>query len=96
MALHLKRQEGDDTPAQTIMNVDYTDDIPHLANISTQAESLLHSLEQAAGGIGIHVNADKTECMCFNQRGNISILKWTSSPTSEAASHLWKMTSICD
>ena len=40
--------------------------------IPDQAESLLHSLEQAASGIGLYVNADKTEYMCFNQRGNIS------------------------
>ena len=31
--------------------------------------------ERAAGGIGLHVNADKTEYMCFNQRGDISKLK---------------------
>ena len=31
------------------------------ANTSTQAESLLHSLEQATSGIGIYINADKTE-----------------------------------
>ena len=29
---------------------------------------------QAAGGIGLHVNAEKTEYMCFNQRGDISTL----------------------
>ena len=40
----------------------------------TQAESLLHSLERTAGGIGLNVNTDKTEYMCFNQRGNISTL----------------------
>ena len=45
-----------------------------LANTPTQAESLLHSVEQAASGIGQHVNADKTEYMCFNQKGDISIL----------------------
>ena len=39
-------------PTQTIMDVDYTDDIVFLANTSTQVESLLHSLERAAGGIG--------------------------------------------
>ena len=32
---------------------------------------LLHSLERSAGGISIHMIADKTEYMCFNQRGNI-------------------------
>ena len=62
--------------AQTIMDTDYTDDIALLANTSALAESLLHSLEQAAGGIGLHVNADKTEYMCFNQNqtGDISTL----------------------
>ena len=39
------------------------------------AEYLQHSLEQAAGGIGRHVNTDKTEYMCFNQRGDISTPK---------------------
>ena len=39
-----------------------------------QAETLLHSLERAAAGIGLHVNAHKTEYMCFNQKGDISSL----------------------
>ena len=38
-------------------------------------ESLQYSLERAAGGIGLHVNVDKTEYICFNQRGDISTLK---------------------
>ena len=38
----------------------------------------LHSLEQAAGDIGLYMNADKTECMCFNQRSDISTLKGSS------------------
>ena len=46
-----------------------------LANTPTQAKTLLYSLEWAASGIGLHVNADKTEYMCFNQRGDISTLK---------------------
>ena len=36
--------------------------------------TLLHSPERAAAGIGLHVNAYKTEYMCFDQTGNISIL----------------------
>ena len=48
-----------------------------LANIPTQAEFLLHSLEQASGGISLHVNADKTY-MYFNQEGVISILNYNS------------------
>ena len=55
--------------------MDYADDMVRLANTPAQAESQLHSLELAAGGIGLHVNTDKTEYMCFNQRGDISILK---------------------
>ena len=61
-------------PAKTISNVDYTDDIALLANTSTQAEILRHRLEWAAAGIGLYVNTDKTEYMCFNQRGDISTL----------------------
>ena len=45
-------------PAQTITNTDYTDDIALLANAPAQAETLLHSLERAAAGIGLHVNAN--------------------------------------
>ena len=45
-----------------------------LTNAPAQAETLLHSLEQAATGIGLHVNAHKMEYMCFNQTGNISTL----------------------
>ncbi len=38
----------------------------------------MHSLERAAAGIGLHVNAHKTEYMCFNQAGDISTLDGTS------------------
>ena len=58
-------------PAQTITDADYVD----YTDTPTQAKTLLHSLEQAAGGIGLHVNKNKTEYMCFNQRGDISTLK---------------------
>ena len=65
-------------PTKTITGVDYTDDIALLANAPTQAETLLHSLERAAVGIGLHVNAHKTEYMCFNQTGDISIINGIS------------------
>ena len=32
------------------------------------------ALERAAAGIGLHVNAHKTEYMCYNQTGNIATL----------------------
>ena len=41
-------------PAKTITDADYTDDIALLANTPNQAETLLHSLERAATGIGLH------------------------------------------
>ena len=68
MALHKKRQEA---------NYHYTDDIALLANTPSQDESLLHRHEQVAGDICLHINADKTEDIYFNQnqRGDVSTLK---------------------
>ena len=65
-------------PTKTITDADYADDIAILANTPNQAETLLHSLERATAGIGPHVNTHKTECMCFNQAGDISTLDRTS------------------
>ena len=59
-------------PAKTITDADYADSIAIPANTPNQAETLLHSLERATAGIGLHVNAQKTEYMCFNQTGDIS------------------------
>ena len=65
-------------PAKIITDANYTDDIAILANTPHQAETLLHSLKRAAAGIGHHVNAHKTEYMCYNQTGDISTLDGTS------------------
>ena len=64
-------------PTKTITDADYADDIAILANTPDQAETLLHSLERAAAGIGLHVNAHKTEYMCYNQTGDITTLDGT-------------------
>ena len=48
-----------------------------LANTPNQAETLQHSLERAAAGISLHVNAHKTEYMYYNQTGDISTLDGT-------------------
>ena len=64
-------------PAKTITDADYADDIVILVNTPNQAETLLHSLERAAAGIGLYVNAHKTEYMGYNQTGDISILEGT-------------------
>ena len=49
-------------PAKIITDANYADDIALLANAPAQA----------VAGIGFHVNAHKTEYMCFNQTGDIS------------------------
>ena len=64
-------------PAKTITDPDYADDIAILAKTPNQAETRLHSLERAAAVIGLHVNAHKTEYMCYNQTGDISTLDGT-------------------
>ena len=63
-------------PAKTITDADYADDIAILANTPNQAETLLHSLERAAAGIGLRVNAHKTEYK--TQTGDISKLDGNS------------------
>ena len=65
-------------PAKTITEADYADDIAILANTHNKAEKLLHRLERAAPGIGLHVNAHKSEYMCYNQTGDISTLDGTT------------------
>ena len=74
----LTKKRSRSYPAKTITDADYADDIALLTNTPNQAETLLHSLERAAAGIGLHVNAHKTEFMCFNQKGDISTLDGSS------------------
>ena len=59
-------------PAKTITDASYTDDIAIVTNTPAQAEILLRSLERAAAGIGLLVNAHKTEYMCYNHTGDIT------------------------
>ena len=74
----LTKKRSRSYPAKTITDTDYADDIAILANTPDQAETLQHNVEWAVAGIGLHVNAHKTEYMCFNQSGNISTLDRTS------------------
>ena len=46
-------------------DADYAGDLALFTNIPIQAESWLHSLEQATGSISLYVNANKTEFMFF-------------------------------
>ena len=70
----LTKERSRKYPAKTITDADYANDIVLLANAPAQAETLLHSLERATVGIGLHVNAHKTEYMCLNQTGDIPSL----------------------
>ena len=55
--------------AENMTGADVVNDLAFLANTTAQAESLLHSLKQAARGIGLYVNANKTKFTCFKQEG---------------------------
>ena len=70
--IKLTKERSRRYPTKTITVADYADYIALLANALAQAETLLHSLERAAAAIDLHVNAHKTEYMCFNQTGDIS------------------------
>ena len=75
--------------AQTIADTDYADDLVLLANTPAQAKSQLHSLEKAAGGIGLH---DKTEYMCFILTGGplklVDIFTYFRSSFSSTENHI--------
>ena len=53
--------------AQSIMDVDYADDIALLANTPTLAEFLPYNLKKTTGATCLHVNAVKMVHMSFNQ-----------------------------
>ena len=61
-----------------------------------QTETQLHSLEQAAACIGVHVNAHKTEYMCYNQTGDISPLDGTSLKLVEKFTYLGSSVSLTE
>ena len=54
----------------------------------TQAKILLHNLEREAAGIGLHVNANKMEYMCFNQTDDISTLNGSSQKIVDKFTYL--------
>ena len=74
----LKRARSRRYLAEFITDADYANNQVRLANTLAQAESMLYSLEQAVGGIGLHVNEKKPkkkpEYMCFKREGAISTL----------------------
>ena len=49
-------------------DADYADDLALSANTSALDESLLHSLEQAARGVSLYMNADKKKEFVLNTK----------------------------
>ena len=82
--------------AKTVIETDYADDMAILANTPNQTETLLHSLERAATGIGLHFNGHKTEYMCFNQAGDISTLEGTPLKLVDKFTYLGSSVSSID
>ena len=74
----LTKKRRQKVPRKLITDTGYADDIAILANTPNQTETLLHCLERVTAGIGLHVNAHKTEYMCYNQTCDISTLDGTS------------------
>ncbi len=74
----LRKERSSRYPTQTITDADNANEIALLANTPAQAETLLHSLERAAAGVGLHINAYKVSYMFFNQSGDISTLNSSS------------------
>ena len=84
----LTKKRSRRSPAKTITDADYANGIALPANASAEAETLLHRLERAAAGIGLHINAHKTECMCFNQTGDIFTLNGSSLKLEDKFTYL--------
>ena len=69
LTLELARSRRFHTEKTT--NADYADDLAIPSYNSYNAQKLLHILEKSAAFLGLHVNAAKTEYMCYNREGAI-------------------------
>ena len=56
-SIDLIKEKQKEYPAETKIDADNAKDLALLENSSTQAESLLYSLEREPGDVGLHVNA---------------------------------------
>ena len=81
---------------ETITDADYADEIALRANAPARAKTLLHSLKRAAAGIDLHVNAEKTVHMCFNQRDDIYTLNGCSLKIGDKFTYLRSSVSITE
>ena len=56
--------------AKHIMDTEYADDLCLISETLAQAQEFLKWVEEAAAEVGLSINENKTEYMCFNQTGN--------------------------
>jgi ribosomal protein S18 len=63
----LQRKRSRRTPAITVTDLDFADDLALLSEEIDQAQKVLHRLETEAENVGLHCNAKKTEVQAFNQ-----------------------------
>ena len=63
-------------------NTDYRDDLAILSNTPAPSESLLHGLNQAARGIRLDVDANKTEYMFQSKKSHLHSKRLASKISS--------------
>ena len=63
----LARRKSKRDPAMKITDTDCAEDLAVLADVLKDTTFLLHSIERTTKMIGLYLNADKTEFICFNQ-----------------------------
>ena len=63
-------------PGETVIDAHYANDLVLFANTPAQAESYCTLQEQTGGGIGLHVNTNKTEYMCFKWEAISTLSGW--------------------
>ena len=59
LGLTLRQTRSRRYPTETITDADYADDLALFADTIEEATKLLHSLEEAAGEVGLYVNAKR-------------------------------------
>ena len=70
----LHRSKSRRCPAVSITDLDFADDIALLSNEIHQAQQLLKELEVEAAKVGLHVNANKTVFMSYNQDLQLNVI----------------------
>ena len=63
----LAKRKSKRDPAMKITDTDCAEDLAVLADVLKDTTFLLHSIERKTKMIGLYLNADKTELICFNQ-----------------------------